>query len=83
MNRFENQVAVVTGGNSGIGRAAAERLAYFKLPGWIAFVDALPLTPSQKLQRGTLKTLSRELVAQGRAFDLRDRKKRPAAQQAH
>jgi NAD(P)-dependent dehydrogenase (short-subunit alcohol dehydrogenase family) len=27
MNRFENQVAVVTGGNSGIGRAAAERLA--------------------------------------------------------
>lgn len=27
MKRFENQVAVVTGGNSGIGRAAAERLA--------------------------------------------------------
>ena len=63
--------------------AAGERLAYFKLPGWIAFVDALPLTPSQKLQRGTLKTLSRDLVAQGRAFDLRDRKKRPAAQGTH
>ncbi len=31
------------------------QLAYFKAPGYVAFVDALPLTPSQKIQRGELK----------------------------
>ena len=58
--------------------AARERLAYFKLPGYIAFVPALPLTASQKLQRGVLKEVARRLVEEGSAFDLRSRKKRPA-----
>ena len=31
---------------------ALARLAYYKAPGYVAFVDALPLTPSQKIQRG-------------------------------
>ena len=56
--------------------ACAEKLAYYKLPGYIAFVSELPLTSSQKLQRGTLKTISQDLVARGEAFDLRARKKR-------
>ena len=34
---------------------ALERLAYFKAPGYVAFVDALPLTASQKVQRGELR----------------------------
>lgn len=61
----------------GIFRAAAERLAYFKVPGYIAFVPELPLTASQKLQRGVLRTRSQSLVDNGHAFDLRNHKKRP------
>jgi acyl-CoA synthetase (AMP-forming)/AMP-acid ligase II len=58
--------------------AAGARLSYFKVPGYIAFVRSLPLTTSQKLQRGELKVLSRTLVEQGVAFDLRHLKKRTA-----
>ncbi|MNN16025.1 Short-chain-fatty-acid--CoA ligase [compost metagenome] len=63
-----------------IFQAAAERLAYYKLPGYIAFVSALPLTASHKLQRGVLKQTMRSLVDERAAFDLRALKKRPAAQ---
>jgi acyl-CoA synthetase (AMP-forming)/AMP-acid ligase II len=38
-----------------------EQLAYFKAPGYVAFVDALPLTPTQKVQRGELKALAATL----------------------
>jgi acyl-CoA synthetase (AMP-forming)/AMP-acid ligase II len=38
-----------------------ERLAYYKAPGYVAFVDALPLTPTQKVQRGELKALAHAL----------------------
>lgn len=33
------------------------QMAYYKAPGHIAFVDTLPLTSTQKIQRGVLKTL--------------------------
>ena len=52
-------------------------LTYFKSPGYIAFVDELPLTASQKVSRGELKTMARELLAAGRCDDLRDFKRRP------
>lgn len=35
-------------------RFALERLAYFKVPGWIAFVESLPTTYSQKLRKGEI-----------------------------
>ena len=35
-------------------RFALERLAYFKAPGWVAFVDNLPTTYSQKLRKGEI-----------------------------
>ena len=57
--------------------AAAQRLVYYKLPGYIAFVDELPLTASQKLQRGELKKLSAALIARQQVHDLRSLKKRP------
>jgi len=53
-----------------------ERLAYFKAPGWIAFVDALPTTATQKVQRGEMKKLAARLLAGGDAIDLRERKRR-------
>jgi crotonobetaine/carnitine-CoA ligase len=33
---------------------ARQRLAYFKVPGWIAFFDTLPLTATQKLQKRSI-----------------------------
>ncbi|MEM7277226.1 MAG: AMP-binding protein [Pseudomonadota bacterium] len=53
-----------------------QRLAYFKVPGYIHFTDALPLTPSQKVKRGVVKTEARALVDAGNAFDFRSLKKR-------
>ncbi len=55
-------------------RDSAARLAYHKLPGYVAFIDALPLSSTQKLQRGEIKTMAAELVKSGRAIDLRDLK---------
>ncbi len=55
---------------------ALERLAYYKAPGWIAFVDALPLTVSQKIQRGELKAMAQTLPGQPHCIDTRALKKR-------
>lgn len=53
-----------------------ERLAYFKVPAYIAVVEALPLTASQKVSRGDVKRLARECLASGGAQDVRELKKR-------
>jgi acyl-CoA synthetase (AMP-forming)/AMP-acid ligase II len=55
---------------------ALAQLAYYKAPGYVAFVDAVPLTPSQKIQRGQLRDLARELPEQGRCVDTRALKRR-------
>ena len=55
-----------------------ERLAYYKAPGYVAFVDALPLTPSQKVQRGELKALAARLPGTQACVDTRALKKRQA-----
>jgi acyl-coenzyme A synthetase/AMP-(fatty) acid ligase len=55
-----------------------ERLAYYKAPGYVAFVDTLPLTATNKVQRGELKALAHELHAEGACIDLRHLKKRAA-----
>lgn len=61
----------------GIFDAAGESLSYFKVPGYIEFVEALPLTASQKVNRGAVKALARESIANRQPVDLRHRKKRP------
>ena len=53
-----------------------ERLIYFKVPAWYMFVTELPMTASQKLQRGEIKTLAGRLVQEGHCFDLRARKRK-------
>lgn len=55
------------------------QLAYYKAPGFIAFVEALPLTATQKLQRGVLKTLAVDLRDAPATHDMRGLKKRTAA----
>jgi acyl-CoA synthetase (AMP-forming)/AMP-acid ligase II len=64
-------------------RAAADivadalgELAYFKVPGYVAFVDALPLTATNKIQRGELKTWARELPGTPACIDTRHLKRR-------
>ena len=55
------------------------QLSYFKAPGYVAFVDALPLTPSQKIQRGELKAMAVHLPGQSHCVDTRALKRRPMA----
>jgi acyl-CoA synthetase (AMP-forming)/AMP-acid ligase II len=60
---------------------AMERTAYFKCPGWIAFVESLPTTATQKLQRGALRELGAGLLGAANCFDLRAAKRRTQAAQ--
>jgi acyl-coenzyme A synthetase/AMP-(fatty) acid ligase len=55
---------------------ALARLAYYKAPGYVAFSERLPLTPTEKIQRGGLKTLGAELLRDGQCLDRRAAKKR-------
>jgi acyl-coenzyme A synthetase/AMP-(fatty) acid ligase len=52
------------------------QLAYYKAPGYVAFVDELPVTASQKLQRGRLKTLAQDLPGHFNCIDTRKLKQR-------
>ncbi len=57
-------------------RHCLERLAYYKAPGYVAFCDALPLTATQKIQRGDLRTLALRALEGGTCVDTRPLKKR-------
>jgi crotonobetaine/carnitine-CoA ligase len=51
-----------------------ERLAYFKAPGYVAFIDALPTTSTNKVQKAKLADFAFDPKLR---FDLRSRKRRP------
>ena len=53
-----------------------ERLAYFKAPGHVVFVDSLPTTATNKVQKAKLADFA---FSAADSFDLRERKKRTAA----
>ena len=53
-----------------------ERLSYFKAPGHVAFLDALPTTATNTVQKAKLADFA---VKAADSFDLRERKKRTAA----
>jgi acyl-coenzyme A synthetase/AMP-(fatty) acid ligase len=59
-----------------IVRWCLEQMAYYKAPGWIGFVDQLPLTATEKIQRGGLKDLVAELMREGSFHDMRALKRR-------
>lgn len=52
------------------------QLAYYKAPGFVAFVDHLPLTTTNKIQRGELKALAPALVGAANCVDTCSMKKR-------
>ncbi len=52
------------------------RLAYFKAPGFVAFIDALPTTSTNKVQKIKLADFAANPMEAPACFDLRDRKKR-------
>ena len=62
-----------------IVRFALAELAYFKAPAYIAFVDALPVTATQKVQRGELKALAKRLLDDPATHCLGHLKKRASA----
>jgi acyl-CoA synthetase (AMP-forming)/AMP-acid ligase II len=62
-----------------IVRWSLSRLAYYKAPGYVAFVPAVPLTSTQKIQRGGLKELVAASLGTSSCIDTRAMKKRVAA----
>ncbi|MET3911771.1 acyl-CoA synthetase (AMP-forming)/AMP-acid ligase II [Bradyrhizobium sp. S3.3.6] len=82
--RGDEVAAVIITEQAGADRAVAEdivrwsleQMAYYKAPGWICFVDSLPLTATEKIQRAGLKDVVARLMRDGAFFDLRDLKKR-------
>lgn len=54
------------------------RLAYYKAPGYVALVETLPVTSTNKVQRGVLKTLAAKLRDDPATVDVRTLKKRAA-----
>ena len=55
------------------------QLAYFKAPGWILFVDTLPTTGTQKVQKTQIFARGEDPRQRPGALDLRGRKKRTRA----
>jgi acyl-CoA synthetase (AMP-forming)/AMP-acid ligase II len=59
-----------------IVRWCLTQLAYYKAPGFVAFVEALPLTTTNKIQRGEMKALAPTLPGTTRCVDTCAMKKR-------
>ncbi|MEJ8567706.1 AMP-binding protein [Elongatibacter sediminis] len=54
-------------------------LTYYKAPGYIVFVERLPLTSSQKINRGEIKQMANRALLADTPFDLRQFKTRGAS----
>jgi acyl-CoA synthetase (AMP-forming)/AMP-acid ligase II len=59
-----------------IAQRALQSLVYFKIPGYIAFADQLPLTASEKPKRAEIKALAIAMLEDGQCHDVRHLKKR-------
>jgi crotonobetaine/carnitine-CoA ligase len=54
-----------------ITRFALERLAYFKAPGWVLFLEELPVTATQKLQKSKIFASGEDPTTRPNMFDCR------------
>lgn len=59
-----------------IARWGLDNMAYYKVPGWIGFVEQLPRTPTEKILRAALKGQVDAMMARGGFHDTRALKKR-------
>jgi acyl-CoA synthetase (AMP-forming)/AMP-acid ligase II len=59
-------------------RHCLDHLAYYKAPGYVTFCDALPLTATQKVQRGDLRSAACSALSTSACVDTRALKKRQA-----
>ena len=55
------------------------QMAYYKVPGYVAFIDTLPLTSTQKVQRAELKKLALDLLDDPATINTTHLKKRQVA----
>jgi len=53
-----------------------QQMAYYKAPGYIAFVEELPLTSTQKIQRAVLKSRAKDLMSDAKTLKTAHLKKR-------
>jgi acyl-coenzyme A synthetase/AMP-(fatty) acid ligase len=53
-----------------------DKLAYFKAPGWVLFLDRLPTTGTQKVQKTQIFPRGEDPRTRAGCIDLRERKKR-------
>jgi acyl-CoA synthetase (AMP-forming)/AMP-acid ligase II len=80
----EVMALIVADGSPDHARAEAitlwcrDRLAYYKAPGWVAFVETLPVTATEKIQRGQIRKLVEDIMSRGAVFDTRALKTRAA-----
>jgi acyl-CoA synthetase (AMP-forming)/AMP-acid ligase II len=78
----EVMACVVLNKNNAVSRETAisiqnwclERLAYFKAPGYVAFLERLPVTSTNKVQKAKLADFALNPTD---CFDVRERKRRP------
>jgi acyl-coenzyme A synthetase/AMP-(fatty) acid ligase len=56
--------------------ACMHKLTYFKAPGYIALVDHIPVTASQKISRAEVKRRAVQSLESRQVMDLREFKKR-------
>lgn len=52
------------------------KLTYYKASGWIVFLDELPVTGSQQIQKHVIFAKDEDQTSHPHAYDLRHRKKR-------
>ena len=69
-----------TGSRPISSHGASSRLAYYKAPGYVAFVSALPLTSTQKIQRGALKELVTATIGSELCVDTRSAEEADSAE---
>ena len=85
--REEEVMACVVGARAGDDKRLScelfalcmERLAYYKAPGWFVFLDAIPVTSTQKVQKARIFLPGYDARTHPRAIDMRSAKKRPPA----